>query len=652
MAKSRPNKARIDELQGQVLDLTQKLEAYKANRASHWPSRTPEFRTLGGFSSKADTQGGSVPVQPGVNPDDDAFRPYYAQKAGGLVEPLVPFEWLWNVYTQCDVLNVCVRSTVDNICNPGTFTFPGSQTERESKQRQDELTELQDFFSQVGDRMSFLRLRKKMERSIRINNVWFVQVIRDAQRLLKSPNGNVRKVAAPNRMYYIPAYQMRASVQDDALIPVPVRLKRQGKLIEMDIPRKFRKFARIIQASQALEWFKEMGDPRIMDRANGEYYRHPTRPRTNERGQTEQDFLYVWDGIHSDANGRAFNEATEIWWHRGEGYDDSNNLYGLPAWFSCFWDVKGRQEAKWVNFDHLDKGGIPPGMLAISGGQISPASKQALDNFLIDWRTPSSYAKVPYLEVTPEANFDINANDSGSKSVRIEWIKLRDPQHEDYMFEKYLESTEEAIGAVFRLPPVLRGKTNTETYASAATAIEITESQVFQPARLDFDEKVTIELLQNEFGIYGWKFVTAQSKIGDKETFYKAIGALNRASALSINDTRDLANKLLGTELKPFVGTVYDEPVTLVKSLADQGMLTMEGESDQGTLKFIGAIAAQIAALPGDTGAQKADFDQDALDRTNKLVEALHGVASLKYEAPTSEQIATELLPEKVEEVA
>lgn len=643
MAKHRPNKKQIEELKGQVVEIAQLLEARNKDRAANWPSRVPDFRNLGGLASKADTVGAGVSVQAGVNADDDKFKPYYAQGPGGLVEPLVPFEWFWNVYTQSDVLNVCTRSYVDNICNPGDLSFEGTQEERQTEIRKREYREIMDFFSQVGERLSFFRLGRKMRRSLTVNNVWYVQVIRDGNRLQKAPDGTNRKVPAPNRLYYIPAYQMRASTQGEDLIPTPVMLPRRGELIQFDIPRKFRRFARVATAKQPLEWFKELGDPRIMNRGNGEYYRHPTRTRRNERGQFEPDFVYVWDGIHEDKKA-AFNEATEIWWHRGEGYDDANNLYGLPFWFAAFWDIKGRQEAKWVNFDHLDRGAIPPGMLAISGGTLSGESQKALDNFLIDWRTPTAYARVPYLHVSPEASM-VFGEDASSKSVKIEWIKLRDPQHEDYMFSKYLESTEEAIGAVFRLPPVLRGKTNTETYASAATAIEITESQVFQPLRSDMDEKVTVELIQNEFGIYRWHYKTAQSKIGDKETFYKAVGALNRASALSVNDTRELANQLLGTSLKPFRGRIYNEPVTFVKSLIDQGMVQMEGEADTGTLEFVGIVAQAVETITDNTdqNAEKADPRREIEEAGVNLVDALTRLAALKYEAPTEEQMAMEM---------
>jgi len=571
------------------------------------------------------------------------------QRFPDLQEPLVPFEWLWRIYQQCDSLNVCISSYVDNICNTADLFFSGPPKEKDTDERKAEEIEMQDFFAQVNERLSFLRLRRKMERSFWITNLWFVQVFRDENILQDRPEGGFRDLPAPNRLYYIPSIFMRATPLGEDLVPVKIRLRRQGKLLDMETTRKFRRFARINPVTQELTWFRELGDPRILNTKTGVFYRHPTRQRNSSvTGALESDFLYASDGV------RMPNEATEIWWHR-ENYEGS--IYGLPKWFSAFWDVKGRNEAKWVNYDHLDRGAIIPGFFAISGGRLKQASKDVFDNFLESFRNPGGYNKIPYLEIEPEIELNINADGSSARSIKIEWVKLRDPQHEDLMFDKYLERTEETIGSVFRLPPVLRGKTNTETYASAATAIEITESQVFQPIRAEFDSKVTVELLQNEFGIYGWEFRTHQSKIGDKETFYRAIGALNRASALSINDTRELANQLLGTSFKPFKGAVYSEPVTLVTSLANQGMVSFSGQADSeggtlnGALEFIGAIAAAANTITDnldnpDEKSAKSDADVKA-EAVEDILSGLKALKELGYEAPNEDDINIDLLPKK-----
>jgi len=505
----------------------------------------------------------------GSDEDEDAFSRYYGPN-GLLVEPPFPFEWLWSLYQECDTLNLCCHSMVDNCENLIDFVWEGEKGEDSGDTQKAQRIMLRDFFSRVNEKDSFLDLRKKIRLDREVTGNAFVEVIRD-KNLEKDVQGNWALKPKPERLYYIPSTHMRVTYLQDAY-PVTVMLPRAGKMIPVTIAQRFRKFARKNPHTNEIIWFKEFGDPRVMDSTNGEYV---------------------------DSIEKTNSPATEIWWFR-DNY--AGSVYGIPKWLAVVWDVSARYQAKWINFDHLDQGAIPPGFFATEGGKLTTASKQALDHILEEIRDPKYFNRFIHLEVTPDLSLDFNAN--SSSTPKLKYFKLRDPQHEDLMNKEFLKTTKEDIREVFRIPPVLAGVAGNDTFASAYVSMEVAESQVFEPQKEAFDGKVTTELIQNEFGIYQWRIKTRQSKIGDKETFYKAVGALTRAGLLTINDGRELANQLLGTSLPAFDGSeVYKEPMGLVNRLVDAGLVTF----DEGTeaLQFTEPmleVAAAIKSMKSEKG--------------------------------------------------
>lgn len=630
MSKRRRNKtntsvsARLDSGSQKSTKATSEDPEKKPKREYHGVAKRRDIA----LAFKAERVGAIAPA--GHEEDEDPFYGHY-KSCQDLVEPLIPFEWCWRQYYQCDTFAICADVIADNVVNPYQFYFSGDKQDKNSDENKAILTELEDFFSRVNEKGSWLRVAKKVMRSLEIVNVAFVEVIRGA-RLGQDTDGKweVSK-EPPERLYYIPSPHMRATELGKEEIPVTIIMPRRGQMYPITIYRKFRRFARINPTTRELTWFKELGDPRILDAKTGAF------------------LPYSIDSVGKVINsGKTSSPATEIWFFR---YNTEGQIYGIPMWFSVFWDMRSRNEAKWINYDHLDQGAIPPGMLTISGGALTEKSKEALDSFLEELRSSQFYNRIPYLEVQPEMSLDLNAGSSG-RIPEIKWVKLRDPQHEDFMFEKHLGATAQAIRQRRRIPPVLMGIADETTYASAYTAMEVAESQVFQPLRGDFDEKITVDLIQNEFGFYRWSIRTGGSKIGDKETFYRAVGALSRAGALTINDVRELANQLLGTSFAPFEGELYNEPLTIVSSLAQLGMVGFDEGSK--ALVFMQAVQVMATAATGaGEGFEKAasgsiapsEARKAAEEMTQALVDKLTELAELNYTAPTIEEMQFELLP-------
>jgi len=103
--------------------------------------------------------------------------------------------------------------------------------------------------------------------------------------------------------------------------------------------------------------------------------------------------------------------------------------------------------------------------------------------------------------------------------------------------------------------------------------------------RREFDERVNVELLQNEFGVRAWRFKTRGASIGDKETYYKALGAWNRTGGPTLNQSMSLGNEAFGTDYSPYPGDLANKvPVSVLMSWARDGRLTLD---DNGEMALI-----------------------------------------------------------------
>lgn len=588
-------KKKTNDIQAQYSELKSLIEIMNSRDSA--PYTFPRKRD--GVVAKSEAL--ALASRRGSDDDEDYFLTSY-EAHPDIIRPIFPFEWLTKTYSECDTLGICVRSKVVNCANEKDYQYLGLDADKEKDEIQAQYIFMRDFLSQVNEGESWLQIERKVREDVEVTNNGFLEVLRDNS-LEKDPTtGKYTVKGKIDRLYHIHATYMRVTKLDDYETPVDVVLPRAGQLRPVTIRKRFRRFARINPLTMAITWFKELGDPRILDANTGKYV-----TKTNA-------------------------EATEIWWFRE---NQIGQVYGTVKWLSVIWDISGRYQAKWVNFDHLDNGAIAPWLALIKGGELTPGSRLTLDTIMTETRATEYYNRAYVLEVQPKVYPSMTGNSSVTEP-KLDIVKLRDPHHEDFMFGKYLDSTEEAIRRVFRLPPVLTGLAGNDTFASAYTSMEVAESQVFEPSRAWLDEKLTTELIRNEFKIYLWKVRTRASKIGDKETFYRAVGALQRAGALTINDVRELSNQLLGTSFSPFEGALYNQPVTVVNTLAGNGQVTFDAGANSLVFQQIGEALASV-----DTTLKAAKNDADitraAEDTAKKLIESMSEIQRLQYEPPEPE---------------
>lgn len=532
------------------------------------PSKAEKFRhipaaTLNGYAVKA----AADPFRPRKGSDEDPSSSLYQRYA--LLEPPYSFADCWMDYEQSDVLTTCIDTIIRNCERPHDFDFIGDDVkEKDTDEAQAQYKQLRDFFRRVNEKHSFLSLRKKVRLDREVTGNAFVEVVRGLTN-------------AAERLYYLPSTYVRASELGSDEIPVGVKIPRNGRLVEVSVLRTFRRFGRVSSvAGNRIQWYKELGDPRILDAETGEYVtdRQKRFLCEDRRILDPQAHEYV-----KDANGNfalhtiAYpieKRATEIWWFRD---NFGGNVYGIPRWISAFLDVRARYVARWLNQDLLNRGGVPKGVVLFQNGAISAETQKHIRQTLKEWGDPSKFNQWITLNIEPDAfSVDLNSGASKGGSVKPEFINL--DRTEDYMFKEYLKHCEEVIRKVYRLPALLVGSSEDYTYATAYASQEAAESQIFEPLRNEFDEKVTTELIQGEFGIYLWKLKTGRAKIGDQETFYKAVGMWSKAG-LSWNQMVQLGNEMLGTNFSTRQGEIWDMPFEVLKSQMSTGQYRIENNT-------------------------------------------------------------------------
>lgn len=540
------------------------------------------LRKLWGFGARGENskrhtfQHIPAPIMPGraIKSSEDPFRPRRGSDEDrgtslyhrhGLMEPPYSFADCWVDYEQSDVLTSCVDAIIRNCERPHDLEFVGDDlTERDTPEMKAQCLTLTDFFSRVNEKHSFLSVRRKLRLDREVTGNGFLEVIR-------SLTGGVERV------YYLPSTYVRASDMGEHEIPVTTRIPRDGKLVEVTIPKKFRRFGRLVgMGSSHVQWYKELGDPRVLDPETGEFFldQHKRFLCEDRRIIDSETGLYVKGrGGEFLLHNRAIpleRRATEVWWFR-DNY--GGNAYGIPRWIPALLDVRARYVAKWLNHDLLNRGGVPKGIVLFQNGSISPQTLEHIRRTLQEWGDPRRFNQWITLNIEPDSlSFDLNTGGSKGGTTKPEFINL--DRNEDYMFKEYLTHCEEAVRKVYRLPPILTGAATEYTHATAYASQEAAESQVFEPLRNEFDEKVTTELIQTEFGIYRWKLKTRRTKIGDQETFYKAVGMWSRAG-LSWNQMVQLGNEMLGTRFSPREGELWDMPFEALLAMLNSGGCTI-----------------------------------------------------------------------------
>ena len=179
------------------------------------------------------------------------------------------------------------------------------------------------------------------------------------------------------------------------------------------------------------------------------------------------------------------------------------------------------------------------------------------------------------------------------------------------MFQDYLENSRKRVQSSFRLPDLYTGFTTDFNRATAQTAMEVTEKQVFQPERKSLAWAINNRLLNG----YGFRYVEAyflEPDISNPDDLFKILTVAERAGGLSPNKARAVVGEALGDKVENYEGDWGDTPIAAKDLIA-----AMDPQ------------APSVSVTPGLIDQLSGQIQKAAANREDEVVAVMKQVRSL-----------------------
>ena len=295
-------------------------------------------------------------------------------------------------------------------------------------------------------------------------------------------------------------------------------------------------------------FFKEFGDPRIMDRRDGEYLK---------------------EGESLNLEYQA-NEIME--------FTIGTEPYGEVRWIGQILGVDGSRRAETLNNNYFTNGRHTPLMIMIEGGTLTDESFEKLQQYINDIKGEAGQHAFLLLETeASDGRTDFDQQEKPKITVK----DLASVLQKDELFQGYLDNNRRKVQSAFQLPDLYVAYTTDFNRATAQTAQEVTEVQVFQPERRSLAWAINNRLLNG----YQFQHVEAyflEPDITNPDDLYKLLTVANNAGGVTPNFAKRIIYEAFGEQAEDYPEEWGDTPLSYSKSQGggaaqgfDIGQLTM-----------------------------------------------------------------------------
>lgn len=415
---------------------------------------------------------------------------------------------------------------------------------------------LKAFFKEPFPNESFMGMRRKLRVDVEATGNGYLEVIRNM-------SGEVVFLR------HLDASTMRLVKLDNPVL-VTRTIERNGETFEADIWVRERRFVQRVGTNYI--YYKEFGSERKLDRENGTWLEgasgqtgfpqtNPGAPYGAARDSTpllslkgELDRQRMMDNgvapgpasnrppnLTNEDGSQRVNMASEVLHFICD--KDATTPYGIPRWINNLPAVLGSRKAEEFNLEFFDAGGLPPAIIFIQGGALASSVKDQLLSYL--GGDPTHRAAVV------EAQSSSGSLDSaGQVKVTVERFGDNRANGTDSMFQTYDQKCEDHVRGAFRMPSIFLGKATDYNFATALTAVMVTEAQVFSPERKEFDEKINHTIVR-ALGAKRYRFKSLPITLKNVDIQLKSLALI--MDKVSGPDLIDTINQITGLSL------VYDE---------------------------------------------------------------------------------------------
>lgn len=476
----------------------------------------------------------SVSIMESKALDEDEFHGLYED--GAILEPLYNPESLTRLSESSDILQQCIDAYKTNIVGFGVDFKYDIDVDKENKEIKTALDKewarYENFFKYCNLDESFTSIMKK--------------VIDDKERIGWGALEIIEDLTGiPAGLEHIPAHKIRLCKRERKAIPVKTTIQDEnGEEIEISIMKKFRKFVQIVDNEKT--FFKEFGDPRTLNCRTGMY--------DEETLPDDKASSIIFFNVYCPYT-----------------------PYGLPRYIGQLLNIQGNRKAEELNYTYFMDGRHMPMAIIVENGKLTEDSIDTISS------TKGDRARHKYLILEAEGlENDVQIGDDEVKSkVSIRLEKLAEMLEKDGLFQEYCKNNRDKIRSAFRLHPIYTGESQDYTRATADTARQVTEEQVFQPERDEISFKFNntlkrILMIKN----VSMKFISPT--ISDKAEIAKAVSPYVMAGAATPNMLIDALGELLGKSFEPFEEEWADKPMQLLlKEMEIQNAKETKEESEE-----------------------------------------------------------------------
>ncbi|QCU17561.1 phage portal protein [Bacillus altitudinis] len=438
-------------------------------------------------------------------------------KADGIIEPPYNIQELKQMAEYSTILQQCIDAYKTNILGFGlgveyTFDFNAENAPKEKKKAAEkEWTQLEEFARYMNyDESAEVVLGYVLEDREKTGN-GFVEVLREG-------------TGKPAGIEYLDAQYLRVCKLSDP-VDVEFRYTENGQVKSLQRKKRFRKYVQVINEKKV--FFKEYGDPRILNCETGKY---------------------------DDATPEPLQATEVIHFKIGSG------TYGVPRWIGNIVNMYGARKAEELNYLYFKQGRHVPAAITVENGMLSESSYEQLQEYMNGIEGSDNAHKFLLLEVEGIPKKDELSNDEEPANVKVDIKSLAEILQEDALFLEYDEKTRNKIRSSFRLPPIYTGESQDYNKATADTARKTTEEQVFQPERMIITGKLNTLFLP-DLDLWHVRLILNGPDFRDPLEIAKVLTPFIQAGAVSPNDLRDLAGRILGKTLEEWPEEEYHRPI-------------------------------------------------------------------------------------------
>lgn len=445
--------------------------------------------------------------------------------AGDWIMPVNDFRGLRNLVKHSTILPQCIRAYKNNIAGFGI----GVRYINDIK----ETPEMAEEFSRAEEIVELLNIEQDTKEV-------FEDIIEARETYGIAYLETIRDIAG--EVVQIEFIKDTPSIRKTkALDPyIPSIYYHHGK--QMERKKRYCKYKQEI--GEKAVYFKEFGDPRTMDRRDGKY---------------------LEDGEVLELEYQA-NEIME--------FAIGTEPYGEVRWIGQVLGVDGSRKAENLNNNYFQNGRHTPLMIMIEGGTLTEDSFTKLQQYMNAIKGEAGQHAFIILETeSTDGRTDFDQQDK----PKVEIKDLANILQKDELFQDYLDNNRRKVQSAFQLPDLYVAYTTDFNRATAQTAQEVTEQQVFQPERKSLAWAINNRLLNG----YQFRYVEAYflaPDINNPDDLYKMLTVCSNAGGVTPNFAKQRIYEAFGEVSEDYEGDWGDTPLAYSKTQGtgfDLGTLTM-----------------------------------------------------------------------------